>query len=41
MACGFKVAMGNAIPDVIEIADLVVGSVDRDGVLEVLSKFVI
>ncbi len=41
MACGFKVAMGNAIPDVKAIADYVAPSVDDDGVADVIEKFVL
>lgn len=39
MACGFKVAMGNAVPDLKEIADYVAPSVEKDGVAHVLEKF--
>ncbi len=41
MACGFKVAMGNAIEDVKAIADYVAPSVDDDGVADVIEKFVL
>lgn len=34
-ACGYKVAMGNAPTELIEIADLVVGTQAEDGILEV------
>ena len=41
MACGLKVAMGNAVPDLKEIADYIAPSVDEDGVVDVLEKFVL
>jgi len=41
MACGFKVAMGNAIPDLKAIADYIAPSVDEDGVADVIEKFVL
>lgn len=40
MASGLKVAMGNAIDDLKEIADYVAPSVEDDGVYEVIKKFV-
>ncbi len=41
MACGLKVAMGNAVPDLKAIADYIAPSVEDDGVAEVVEKFVL
>lgn len=41
MASGLKVAMGNAIPELIEIADYVAPSVTEDGVVDVIEKFIL
>ncbi|MGE5041910.1 MAG: HAD family hydrolase [Candidatus Levyibacteriota bacterium] len=41
MACGLKVAMGNAIPDLKEVADYIAPSVDEDGVAHVIEKFIL
>ncbi|MBI5045312.1 MAG: HAD family phosphatase [Candidatus Levybacteria bacterium] len=41
MACGFKVAMGNAVDDLKEIADYIAPSVDEDGVADVIEKFIL
>lgn len=41
MACGFKVAMGNAVEDLKAIADYVAPSVDDDGVAHVINKFIL
>lgn len=41
MACGLKVAMGNAVGDVKAIADYVAPSVEEDGVAEVINKFIL
>lgn len=41
MACGLKVAMGNAVDDIKAIADYVAPSVEEDGVADVIEKFVI
>lgn len=41
MACGLKVAMGNAVEDLKAIADFVAPSVDEDGVVEVIERFVL
>lgn len=41
MACGLKVAMGNAVEDLKAIADYVAPSADDDGVAHVLEKFVL
>ncbi|HET6453672.1 MAG TPA: Cof-type HAD-IIB family hydrolase [Armatimonadota bacterium] len=39
-ACGLGVAMGNAVPEVKEAADLVTSSCDEDGIAEVLERLV-
>jgi 5-amino-6-(5-phospho-D-ribitylamino)uracil phosphatase len=41
MASGLKVAMGNALEDLKDIADYVAPSVDEDGVAEVIERFVL
>ena len=41
MACGLKVAMGNATEDLKEIADYIAPTVDEDGVADVIEKFVL
>lgn len=41
MACGLKVAMGNAVDDLKAIADYIAPSVDDDGVADVIQKFVL
>ena len=41
MACGFRVAMGNAVPDLKAIADYIAPSVDEDGVAYVIEKFIL
>lgn len=41
MACGFKVAIGNAAEELKAIADYVAPSVDEDGVVDVIEKFVL
>jgi HAD superfamily hydrolase (TIGR01484 family) len=41
MACGLKVAMGNAVPELKEIADYIAPTVDNDGVADVIEKFVL
>lgn len=41
MACGLKIAMGNAVPDLKAIADYIAPSVDDDGVAHVIEKFVL
>ncbi len=40
MACGLKIAMGNAVDDLKAIADYVAPSVEEDGVVDILEKFV-
>lgn len=39
MACGLKVAMGNAIEDLKAIADYIAPSIDEDGLVDVLNKY--
>ncbi len=41
MACGLKIAMGNAVPELKDIADYVAPSVEDDGLADVLEKFVL
>ncbi len=41
MACGLKIAMGNAVPELKAIADFVVPSVEEDGVAVVIEKFIL
>jgi len=41
MACGLKIAMGNAVPELKSIADFVAPSVYDDGVATVIEKFVL
>ena len=41
MACGLKIAMGNAVPELKEIADFIAPSVYDDGVATVIEKFVL
>ncbi|MBA3724027.1 MAG: HAD family phosphatase [Candidatus Levybacteria bacterium] len=41
MACGLKVAMGNAVPELKAIADYVAPSVEEDGVADVIEKFIL
>jgi HAD superfamily hydrolase (TIGR01484 family) len=41
MACGLKIAMGNAVPELKAIADFVAPTVDEDGVATVIEKFVL
>jgi len=41
MACGLKVAMGNAVPDLKAIADYIAPTVDEDGVADVIEKFIL
>lgn len=40
-ACGLKVAMGNATPELKAIADFIAPSVDEDGVATVIEKFIL
>ena len=41
MACGLKVAMGNAVDDLKSIADYITSPVEGDGVAEVVEKFIL
>ncbi|MEK7517923.1 MAG: HAD family hydrolase [Patescibacteria group bacterium] len=41
MACGLKVAMGNAVDGLKAIADYIAPTVDEDGVADVIRKFVL
>lgn len=41
MACGLKVAMGNAVEDIKAIADYVAPPVENDGVADVIERFVL
>ncbi len=41
MACGLKVAMGNAVEDLKAIADYIAPSVEEDGVADVINKFIL
>lgn len=41
MACGLKIAIGNAVPELKQIADFIAPSVEEDGVAEVIEKFVL
>lgn len=41
MACGLRIAMGNAVPELKEIADYVSPSVDDDGVADVIEKYIL
>lgn len=41
MACGLKIAMGNAVPDLKAIADYIAPTVEEDGVADVINKFIL
>ena len=41
MACGLKVAMGNAVPELKAIADYIAPNVEEDGVADVINKFIL
>ncbi len=41
MSCGLKVAMGNAVLDLKELADYIAPSVDDDGLASMIEKFVL
>jgi len=41
MACGLKVAMGNAVEDLKAIADYIAPTVEEDGVADVVHKFIL
>lgn len=40
-ACGLKIAMGNAVPELKAIADFIAPTVDEDGVAVVIEKFIL
>ena len=41
MACGLKIAMGNAVPELKAIADFIAPTVQDDGVATIIEKFVL
>lgn len=41
LACGLKIAMGNAVPELKAIADFIAPTVEEDGVATVIEKFVL
>jgi hypothetical protein len=41
LACGLKIAMGNAVPELKAIADFVAPGVEEDGVAAVIEKFIL
>lgn len=41
MACGLKVAMGNAVDEIKAIADYIAPSVEEDGIVDVIETFVL
>lgn len=41
MACGLKVAMGNAVEEIKTIADYIAPNVEQDGVADVIEKFIL
>lgn len=41
MASGLKIAMGNAVPDLKAIADYIAPTVEEDGVVDIIKKFVL
>lgn len=41
LACGLKIAMGNAVPELKAIADFVAPTVEEDGVAVVIEKFIL
>ena len=41
MACGLKIAMGNAVEELKTIADYIAPTVDEDGVATIIEKFVL
>lgn len=41
MACGLKIAMGNAVKEIKSIADYIAPSVEEDGVAHVIEKFIL
>jgi HAD superfamily hydrolase (TIGR01484 family) len=41
MACGLKVAMGNAVRELKDIADYIAPGVEEDGIVDVIEKFIL
>ena len=41
MACGLKVAMGNAVPELKSIANYVAPNIENDGVVNIINKYVL
>jgi len=41
MACGLKIAMGNAVPELKNIADFIAPPIEEDGVATVIEKFIL
>jgi HAD superfamily hydrolase (TIGR01484 family) len=41
MACGLKIAMGNAVSELKDIADYIAPNVEEDGVAHVIEKFIL
>lgn len=41
MACGLRIAMGNAVPELKAIADFIAPSVEEDGVATIIDKFIL
>lgn len=41
MACGLKIAMGNAVDEIKAIADYIAPSVEKDGMVDVIEKFIL
>jgi HAD superfamily hydrolase (TIGR01484 family) len=41
MACGLKIAMGNAVPELKAIADYIAPGVEEDGVAAIIEKFIL
>jgi hypothetical protein len=41
MACGFKIAMENAVDELKNIADFIAPSVDDDGIVDILEKYIL
>ena len=41
LACGLKIAMGNAVPELKEIADYIAPDVNEDGVAYAINKFIL
>lgn len=41
MACGLRFAMGNAVPEVKELADFIAPSIDQDGLAIIIEKFIL